>query len=65
MNSSNPAIIKSMEEKCEALGGLEQGGVTFLKISLGGIFNMGDIVITSLRKIFKNFAQDGIPKYPT
>ena len=26
MNSSNPAIIKIMEEKCEALGGLEQGG---------------------------------------
>ena len=47
MKFSDPALIKRVEEKYEALDGLEQGVITYLNISLDDIFNMSDVIITS------------------
>ena len=41
------------------------GGGTYLKIALGEMFNLSDIVVTLLQKYIKNFAQDVIAKYPS
>ena len=65
MKSSDPAHIKKVEEKYEALYGIEQGGVTYIKISLGEMFDMCDVVITSLQELFKKFSWDGVSKYPS
>ena len=65
VNSSSPALVKRIEEKYEALDGLAQGGITYLKIALDEMFDMSDIVITSLQDFFKNFARDGVAKYPS
>ena len=54
-----------MDKKYEALNGLDQGGITYLRISFDDMFNMSDIVITSIQELFKNFAQDGVAKYPS
>ena len=40
----DPALIKKLEDKYKALGGLEKGRVTYLKIDIDNIFNMGDFV---------------------
>ena len=65
MNFSELAIIKRVEEKYESLEGIEQGGITYINIDLDDMFNMVDAVITSLQKFFKNFARDGVAKYPS
>ena len=49
INSSDPALIKRVEEKYEALNGLYQGGMNYLKISLDDMLNMSDVIITSLQ----------------
>ena len=54
-----------MEDKYDALDGLEQWGITYLNIDLDEMFNMSDVVITSLQELFKNFDQDGVAKYPS
>ena len=64
VNSSDPAIIKRVEEKYEELNGLEQGGINYFNIDLDEMFNMGDVVITSLQEFFKNFARYGVAKCP-
>ena len=65
MNSSYLALIKRAEDKYEALDGIDQGGITYLKIALDEMFNMSDVVITSLLESFNNFARDGVAKYPS
>ena len=65
MNSSDPDLLKRVEENYEALDGLDQGGITYFNIYLNEMFNMSDVVITSLLELFKNFAPDGIAKYPS
>ena len=65
MNSSDPAIIKRVEEKYEALDGLEKGGITNLDISLDDMFNITDIVINFLQEFFREFARYGVVKYPS
>ena len=49
VNSSDPALIKSAEEKYEVLYGLEQGGMTYFNIALDDMFNLRNIIITSLQ----------------
>ena len=46
---SDLTFIKKVEEKYEAMGGIEQGGITYPNISLDDMFNMSDVVITSLQ----------------
>ena len=65
MNSSNTVLIKRVEYKYEVLDGLEQGRIAYLKISLDYIFNMSDVVITSIKEFFKKFSQDGVANYPS
>ena len=62
MNLSDPDLIKRVEEKYEALDGIEKGLITYLKIALDEMFNMSDVVITSLQEFFKNFAWDDVAK---
>ena len=59
---SDPDVIKMVEDKYEELDGLKQGGMTYLNISLDEIFNMSDVVITSLQELFKDFFWDGVAK---
>ena len=49
VNSSDPDLIKNLEETYEALGRLEQGGITYLNISLYEMFNISNVVITLLQ----------------
>jgi hypothetical protein len=64
INSSSSALIKRIKEKYETLTGLQQGGITYIKIALNEMFTMSDIVITSLQDFFKTFAQTGVAKFP-
>ena len=64
VNSLDPALIEKVQDKYEALYGFEQGGITYLKISLGEMFNMSDVVINLLREFFNKFTWYGIDKYP-
>ena len=61
--SSYADIIKRVEEKYESLGGLEKGLIAYFNIALDGMFNMSDIVITSIQEFFKNFSWDGVANY--
>ena len=65
INFSYTYIIKRVEEKYEALDGLEQEGIAYLKIAFDDMFNMSDVVITSLYEVFKNFDRYGVAKYPS
>ena len=56
MKSLDPALIKRVEEKYEALDGIYQGGITYIKIDIDDMFIMSDVVITSLQEFFNNFA---------
>ena len=53
MNSLDTAIIKMVEDKYEALDGIEQGGITYLDFYLDEMFNMSDVVITFLHELLK------------
>ena len=64
VNNSDPALIKKVKGKYGKLYRIEQGGVTYLNISLYEMFNMSDVVITLLQELFENFARDGVAKYP-
>ena len=64
INSTSSALVKRIEEKYEALTGPQQGGITYIKIALDEMFNMLDIVITSLQDFFNTFARNGVAKFP-
>ena len=64
MNSLDPDLIKRAEDNYKALEGLEKYGITYLKIALDDMFNMSDVIITLPHILFKNFAWDGVTKYP-
>ena len=57
-------MIESIEEKYETLDEFEQGGITYLKISFYKIFNMSNVVITSLHGFVEKFSKDEISKVP-
>ena len=49
VDSSDPALIRRVEEKYGEMDGIEQGGITYLNISLDEMFNMSNVVITLLQ----------------
>jgi hypothetical protein len=63
-NSCDINLVKRLDEKFEQLFEYEQGGITYLKIALDEMFTMSNMVITSLQKFLKQFAQEGIAKVP-
>ena len=63
--SSDPALIKRLQEKYEALDGIQQGGIIYHKIVIDDMFNTSDVIITSIQEFFNKFAQDGVAKYPS
>jgi hypothetical protein len=56
--------VKCIEEKYDQLFEYEQGGITSLKITLNEMFTMRNLVITSLQKFLKQFAQEGVARVP-
>ncbi len=48
----------------DCLAEYEQGGITYLKMALDKMFTMSDMVIMSLHRYLKQFAQEGIAKVP-
>jgi hypothetical protein len=54
--------VKRIEEKYDQLFEYEQGGITYLKIMLDEMFTMSNMVITSLQKFLKQFAQEGVAR---
>ena len=65
IKSTDHDLIKRMEDKYDALDGLEQWGITYLNIDLDEMFNMSDVVINLLQEFFKNFSQDSVSNYPS
>ena len=63
-NSCDINLVKRLDEKFEQLFEYEQGGITYLKIALDEMFTMSNMVITSLQKFLKQFAQEGLAKVP-
>ena len=53
MKSSDPDLIKRVEDKYEDLDEIEQGGITYLDFYLDEMFNMSDVVITFLHELLK------------
>ncbi len=49
-NSCDINLVKRLDEKIEQLFEYEQGGITYLKIPLGEMFTMSNMVITLLQK---------------
>jgi hypothetical protein len=63
-NSCDINLVKRIEEKYDQLFEYEQGGITYLKIELDEMFTMSNMVITSLHKFLKQFAQEGVARVP-
>jgi hypothetical protein len=63
-NSCDINQVKCLDEKFEQLFEYEQGGITNLKIALDEMFTMSNMVITSLQKFLKQFAQEGVARAP-
>jgi hypothetical protein len=65
MNSCDALLIKQIDKKFENLSLFEQGGVTYIKLSLDKMFTISNTVVTTLQGFFENFSKDGIAKVPT
>jgi hypothetical protein len=57
-------LVKRINKKFDCLAEYEQGGITYLKIALDKMFTMSNMVIMSLQRYLKQFAQDGFAKVP-
>ncbi len=57
-------LVKCIEEKYNKLFEYEQGEITYLKIALDEMFMMSNMVITSLQKFLKQFAQEWVVRVP-
>ena len=53
LKSLDHDIIEKSEEKYEAMDGIDQEEIIYLKISLDKMFNMSDVVITSLQEFLQ------------
>jgi hypothetical protein len=62
MNSCSALLVKQIDEKFKDLSLFEQGGVTYIKLTLDEMFNISNTVVTTLQGFFDNFAKDGIAK---
>ena len=63
MSPSYLSLINRVEDKYEALYWLEKGGGAYINIDIHEVFNISDVVITSLQECFNKFAWDGVTKY--
>ena len=61
-NSCDINLVKHIEEKYNQLFEYEQGGITYLKIAQDEMFTTSNVVITSLQKFLKQFAQEGVAR---
>ena len=57
-------MINRIEVKYETLDEVEKGWIMYLKIEFDEIFNISNLVITSLHYFIKNFYKDGIDNIP-
>ena len=62
MKSSDLAHQVQYDQVYWCIHGFDQGGIIYVKISLDEMFNMSDVIITSIQEFFKKFAQDGVAK---
>jgi hypothetical protein len=63
-NSCDNNLVKCLDDKFEQLFEYEQRGITYLKLALDEMFTMSNMVIMSLQKFLKQFAQEGFVKVP-
>jgi hypothetical protein len=63
-NSCDINLVKPIDEKFDCLAKYEQGGITYLKMTLDEMLTMSNIVIMSLQHNLKQFAQEEIAKVP-
>jgi hypothetical protein len=59
------SILLYILTRFDCLSEYEQRGITYLKMVLDKMFTMSDMVIMSLQRYLKQFAQEGIAKVPT
>ena len=64
MNSCNGALIKIIDRKYKNLDEIEEGGIMYLKIEFDKMFNMSNVVITSLHEFIKKVSNDRIYNIP-
>ncbi len=57
-------LVKRIEEMFDQLFEYEEGGITYLKITLNEMFTMSNMVITLLQKFLKQFAQEKVARMP-
>jgi hypothetical protein len=57
-------LVKHIDEKFDCLAEYEQVGITYLKIALDKMVMLSDMVIMSLQRYLKQFAQNGVAKVP-
>jgi hypothetical protein len=64
MNSCDALLVWGINKKFEDVDVYEQGGVTYIKIALGQMFTISNIVVKTLQIFFEAFSNDGIGKVP-
>ena len=64
VNSSETSLTQKVDENFEKLGVMEQGGITYMKISLDEMFYVTQDAATVLQDWLKTTAQDGLTKIP-
>jgi hypothetical protein len=58
----DPELRKVIEEQYSKLDPYQQGGITFLKITLDSIFKMSSLAEESLKTFIKDFGKNGLAK---
>jgi hypothetical protein len=64
MNSCDVLLVNRIDKKFDELDLYKQGGVTYIKIALDGMFTISNTVVTTLQGFFEAFAKDSIAKVP-
>ncbi len=64
MTSCDVLLVDRIDKKFNELDLYEQGGVTYIKISLDEMFTISNTVVTTLQGFFEASAKDGIAKVP-
>jgi hypothetical protein len=62
MNSCDVLLVDRIDKKFDELDLYEQGGVTYIKIALDGMFTKSNTAVATLQGFFEAFAKDGIAK---
>jgi hypothetical protein len=61
-NSMDPELRKVVDEQYSKLDPYQQGGITFLKITLDSVFKMSSLAEESLKTFIKDFGRNGLAK---